>query len=584
MRCSGIRILSLMALLAFLLSSPEVLSQSSETYYWSAPKLLGLNRVMPAIGLLSDGTVVIASIDSKQIPFPTYYHEQAIGDLYLGFYDPNGNLIREVQVDEDVTFIQPPFTYDVAPFMTIPYSDYIDLDISSDDRITLMYNRYADYYWSSIRVKQYSRDGSVILGPITLFGYSSRWSLINDVTVTDNGDIHTINWNTNPMTGFDIVDYRRFDRTGQLINTASLGLPAQRSDTDITDMQIARATSNSVFVAAMGYQPGSRLDPGAYDNKPFLWRITDGVPGQVNAAAPGSREAHCGYNNPGCYFVGLSMAVNNEKVYLAYTYHSGYGSVIWRPELTRYDQMGTPSFIPGFTSGVSRDDWRTSSADLIPSAEVLAEGNNWYYIWADKRAGGAAGGHAYDMFIEKQDDAGRVFVNDAPLAFTRNEDLLKAALGPDGTIYIVYTNGFVRKAGAESVEPALYFTKSSTSKMTLSENPVAGRPAAIDISSPATPNKPYVFFASFNQGITPLGNGNIRALPVQADLLFFLSITSPGLIFSNSQGTLNSNGNAQITFTPPVGSEGLTMYLGFVVYDANGISLVSLANREVIGV
>ena len=105
-----------------------------------------------------------------------------------------------------------------------------------------------------------------------------------------------------------------------------------------------------------------------------------------------------------------------------------------------------------------------------------------------------------------------------------------------------------------------------------------GNTTTFNLHDPLNPNTPYIFSLSFSSipGI-PLPDG--RAIPLTDSWLLQALLFVPQLFgFSNSIGTLDSQGNAQVTWNVPniPGANGMTLYGSFVTlnYSAQGNNLI----------
>ncbi|MBN2489788.1 MAG: hypothetical protein JXQ29_02940 [Planctomycetes bacterium] len=105
--------------------------------------------------------------------------------------------------------------------------------------------------------------------------------------------------------------------------------------------------------------------------------------------------------------------------------------------------------------------------------------------------------------------------------------------------------------------------------------PAWGQPYALQLAIPSEAGRVYLAAASLGtlRGIPLPGN---RRIPLDADLLFFLSLKLPGL-FSGFQGVLDPGGRASLKVNTPAhpGLAGFRFYLAAVTYDPGGIRVIT---------
>ncbi len=538
-------------LLVFILLFLFALAYSAfaETVSWSAPKKIGLNKVTPLIGALPDGKLAIVSIDN--------------GALLLGIYSTNGDLIREIEVENPVEAIQYPAlsAYEVTSWEFVPT---ISIDTNTG-KITIAYITYEGQFF-----KQYAGDGQLLIDK-TRISYYHGVGVFVKIAVTSNGEIHTLR-----KFGINSVGYQRFSSAGQPIG-ADISIPYRDGDY-LKEIDMTPSSDNAVAI-------GLLVHSTALGTLIFVRTITGDVLG------PEQRVQTSLFWCPGylpryaqCRIDGLNMAVDRGEIFIT-AFLAGwqgppYGSIAWgwRPILIRVDAQQGPVY-HGFLSESGSSSRPTSEGiwnpDIIPRTQiVIFNGEKWIF-WADRRNVNMG-----NIFLEKLGRNNEVLIDDQLVQFTDNEDYVAAAVDAAGP-YVVYMNGFLRKTHADSTGVVSFFTKASTSSISVAGSPAPGSTVNIDFSNLPNAGKSYLAFASLTPGHTFIGNG--IALPVRLDPLFFLSIINPSLLFSNSQGTLDSAGNARINLRiHPELPPGATLYAVVVVYDTTGIKHVSLPARIVV--
>ena len=521
----------------------------AETVSWSAPATIGVKKVTPLIGALPDGKVAVVSIKNDA--------------LLLGIYSTYGELLQEIEVDRPVTSIYHPR---ISMYETRDWKMHPNLDLdTANGKISIAYTTRDGSFF-----KQYASDGSLVIDKTTIAPIS-YYTVSVKIVVTPNGEIHTFF----AQDGTTTPSYQRFSPAGTLI-----GSPISVPYSDgmwIKEVELVAHQDNTVSAGILvtHYTLGTLI---------FLRKIADGVLG------PERRIQTSYYWCPGylpraaqCRVDGWSMAADrgNEYISAFVADYRGmpYGSIEWgwRPVLIKV----APQELRWWY--VSNSGWSTRplsdgimNPNIIPRTQVVsANGEKWIF-WSDRRNGDMG-----DLFVDKLGPNDEVLIDDVLIQTTGNEDFVAAAVDALGTPYVVYTNGFLQKEHAASTNVVSFFTKASTSTISVSGSPTPGSTVSIDFANPPTPNARYLAFASLTSGHTHLGNG--IALPVLLDYLFFLSVTNPNVLFTNAQGTLDSAGAARIGMRiRPELLPGTTLYAGVVVYDGTGIKHVSFPLRTVV--
>jgi hypothetical protein len=111
----------------------------------------------------------------------------------------------------------------------------------------------------------------------------------------------------------------------------------------------------------------------------------------------------------------------------------------------------------------------------------------------------------------------------------------------------------------------------SFATITLSNPSIMGNTITFNLNDPLNPNSQYVFSGSFgnNPGI-PLGDG--RIIRLNNDWLFNALLYVPQLFgFFDTTGTLNSQGNAQVTWQIPniPGAQGTQLHFSFITINTS---------------
>ncbi|MEK6846666.1 MAG: clostripain-related cysteine peptidase [Nanoarchaeota archaeon] len=169
--------------------------------------------------------------------------------------------------------------------------------------------------------------------------------------------------------------------------------------------------------------------------------------------------------------------------------------------------------------------------------------------------------------------------------YTINGSSLQTPSSYDLTINLIIDDALAhQKSVSGTINPGqiIYGEFSSAPSINLQGTPSPGSNIAFQITAPKAPNENYALGLSLGNspGIT-LPNG--RNVPLNPDILFTISLT-PSLAQSilnltNNIGTLNQNGQAQVSMTIPNVSQavGLTFYTAFVTINSTGINEISQA-------